>query len=378
MKKMILIAAILVGSITIANAGDDNKFVIGEKVTLKSNVLDEERSMLVYLPQSYNTSNIAYPVIYVLDGMAHFHHASGIVQYLSSRGLMPETIVIAIINVDRTRDFSPTKNPNFKNSGGAAKFMSFLSDELTPFVNRNYRTQDYKTLVGHSFGGTFATYAFLNRPDVFQSYIAISPYLHYENDVLVKEAKSKLKSKYDKEMVFYMTVGNEPRYFVALDEFTNTVKAEAPKRLEFDYVQMMEESHMTIPHRSIYNGLEFIYPDWEVTNEELKEGLPALDKHYCLLSKKYGNAIETPEAMINKLGYDYINAGEFDEAIKIFKENVKRFPKSANVYDSLGEAYEKNKQLTEAKENYEMAVNIAEKGQHPFLNIYIENLNRVK
>ena len=378
MKKMILIAAILVSSIAIANTGDDNKFVIGEKVTLKSNILDEERSILVYLPQSYNTSNIAYPVMYVLDGNAHFHHASGIVQFLSSRGLMPETIVIAITNVDRTRDFTPTQNPNFKNSGGAKRFIYFLADELIPFVNRNYRTANYKTLVGHSFGGTFTTYAFLNRPNVFQSYIAISPYLHYENDVLVKEAKSKLKSKYERETVFYMTLGYEPRYFAALDEFTNTVKTEAPKRLEFDYVQMMEETHMSIPHRSIYNGLEFIYSDWEITKEELNEGLPALDKHYRLLSKKYGNTIETPEAIINKLGYDYINAGKFDEAIKVLKENVKRFPKSANVYDSLGEAFEKNKQLAEAKENYEIAVNIAEKESHTNLSVYKMNLERVK
>ena len=67
-----------------------------------------------------------------------------------------------------------------------------------------------------------------------------------------------------------------------------------------------------------------------------------------------------------------------DEAIKVFKENVKRFPASSNVYDSLGEAYEYDGQLTEAEKNYAKAVEIGEKEQHAFLETYKVNLNRIK
>jgi Protein of unknown function (DUF2911)/Tetratricopeptide repeat len=42
---------------------------------------------------------------------------------------------------------------------------------------------------------------------------------------------------------------------------------------------------------------------------------------------------------LNNLGYQYLNAGRQDKAIEVLTLNTQRFPKSANVWDSLGEAY---------------------------------------
>jgi tetratricopeptide (TPR) repeat protein len=45
------------------------------------------------------------------------------------------------------------------------------------------------------------------------------------------------------------------------------------------------------------------------------------------------------ENELNIYGYNLLNAGQHDKAIEIFILNTKRFPKSANAFDSLGEAY---------------------------------------
>jgi len=377
MKKMILVAAIIVGSIVNVNAGD-HKYVIGEKVTMRSDILNEDRTILVFTPDSYNLTNKSYPVMYLLDGGFHFHHASGIVQFLSRQGLMPEMIVIAITNVDRSRDFSPTHTEKIPTSGGAEKFMKFLSDEMIPFVDGNYRTLSYDILVGHSFGGTFATYALLKEPDIFNAYIAISPFLMYDDDFLVKQAEKKMKNKYNDKVQFFMTVGDEPNYFESLDKFSRIIETNSPEGFDLKYVQMKNENHGSIPHLSIYNGLEWIYADWKLPKDKLKEGLVSIDMHYSYLSEKYGYEIETPEYVINQLGYAYIGKKELDTAIKIFKENVARFPKSANVYDSLGEAFEKNEQFDKAEKNYKIAVEYAAKEKNPNLNVYEENLKRVQ
>jgi len=376
MKKLILTTAILFGSFLILTAFGQ-PYPIGEKLSIRSAVLDEERNLLVYTPLSYRFSDQSYPVLYLLDGETHFHHATGIVQFLSAQGLMPETIVVAIVNVDRTRDFSPTHIEKVPNTGGAEKFMRFISDELIPYVDGNYRTQTYRTLVGHSFGGEFAAYALLNRPDVFRAYIAISPYLMYDDNFLVKEAETKLKSKYPNGVKFYMTVGLEPGYIEALATFENIIEKKSPTGFEFKYVIMKDEDHGSIPHLSIYNGLGWIYAGWKMPAEKIKEGLAEIDNYYSDLSKKYGYEIKTPEAFINLLGYKYLGEKEFNKAIKIFKENVKRYPKSANVYDSLGEALENNQQYQEAKENYQKAVEIAALEKHPFLDVYAKNLMRM-
>jgi len=45
------------------------------------------------------------------------------------------------------------------------------------------------------------------------------------------------------------------------------------------------------------------------------------------------------ENELNAYGYTLMNAGQKDKAIEMFVLNTKRFPKSANCFDSLGEAY---------------------------------------
>jgi len=380
MKALLIcmIAAFMMSNTVTVKAGDD-KVVIGEKVTIQSKALDEERTMLVYLPKSYDLTSSGYPVMYLLDGGHHFHHATGIVQFLSSQGLMPEMIVVAITNVDRGRDFTPTKIEKKPTTGGADKFMSFLSDELVPYVDKNYRTQPYNILIGHSLGGTFAAYAFLSQPETFDAYIAISPYLAYDENLLVKKAETSLKSSYNDSKQFYMTLGDEPKYVESVENFTKIVKSNSPEGLEFSYVVMKDENHGSIPHLSIYNGLESIYSQWQLPKEKYAEGLASIDNHYKSLSEKYSYEIETPEYTINGLGYYYLGKKEnIDKAIKVFKENVKRFPESANVYDSLGEAFEKNNHTEKAEKNYKKAVEIAEKEEHPYLKVYQQNLKRIQ
>lgn len=89
------------------------------------------------------------------------------------------------------------------------------------------------------------------------------------------------------------------------------------------------------------------------------------------------DSIEVPENTINLLGYNQLQAGETLEAIKVFQENVSRFPNSANVYDSLGEAYEKNNQLELARVNYSKAYKLGVEQGLATASIFKTNLNRV-
>ena len=77
-------------------------------LTVKSEVLGEDRRILVRTPQGYEAGKQRYPVLYLLDGDAHIAHTSSTVEFLARNGRMSELIVVAIPNTDRTRDLSPT------------------------------------------------------------------------------------------------------------------------------------------------------------------------------------------------------------------------------------------------------------------------------
>ena len=376
-KIMYLFLGLMLLSCSLVFA-QENMLTLGHEITLSSTALSEDRVMSIYLPEAYEQSIQKYPVLYVLDGNTHFHHVSGAVHFLSDEGHMPQMIVVAIQNIDRIRDFTPVHVDNFPTSGGAEKFLDFISGELVPYINENYRTSSYDVLVGHSFGGVFANYTLLEKPELFDAYIAISPFLQLAENHMVEESKAKLKSHYDKPIYFYVTIGEEPAYFEALGAFSDLIKEKADSNFHFDYVHIETENHATIPYISVFKGLRFIFSDWQLPNATFGEELSAIDAHYATISAKYGVDMTAPENVLNFAGYTHLQNKDLENAILIFKENIKRYPNSSNVYDSLGEAYETNGQLKLAKKNYKKAYDLGKEQNHPNTLIYLENLNRVK
>ncbi len=375
---MLILLLVLLQGLPGYAQNSDKIISLGEKFSLQSKILNEGRSMLVYLPDDYQRVEKKFPVIYVLDGNENFKHVCGAVNFLSSRGYIPSSLVVAIINVDRTRDFSPTHIEQVPTSGGAELFHQFLNKELIPYIDNTYKASSYRVLVGHSFGGTFATYSLLEHTDVFNSYIAISPFLMWDENVMLNTAINELPKKFRDHKVFFMTLGNEPNYFSTIDEFVALINEKNPRNLSFHYRFLKEENHTSIPYLSTYYGLQAIFSEWQLPDAIMKKGLTAIDKHYNNLSEQMGYEIKTPERVLNTLGYTYLNQNKVNKAIEVFTENVRRFPLSANVYDSLGEAYEKIGKIKLAIENYEIAVGLGKGGNHLNLQVFEKNLERVK
>lgn len=378
--KTKLFALLLISCIFTLNSFSQKKTetIYGiEKLTIYSKVLNEDRTMLIALPENYTNTTNNFPVLYLLDGNTHFRQASSATNFLAQQGLAPDMIVVAIINVDRNRDFTPVYNEQVPTSGGGEKFHDFLEKELLPFVEENYKASNYKILMGHSFGGTFVGYSLIERPNVFDAYIAASPYLQFDDDYIVNQARLKLKRTYNSPKNFYMTIGNEPEYFEAFNEFSILIEEKSGDAISFKYVKMPNENHGSIPYLTTFNGLRFIFSDFMLPNEVFVKGLPAIDYYYDQVSKKYNLEVETTENTINILGYNYLGEGELKKAIEVFKENVNRYPNSSNVYDSLGEAYEKDGEIKLAKDNYQIAYTLGLDQNHRATSIYKNNLDRV-
>ncbi len=371
-----LISMMLLILFTAVHGQDVEKSYRHRATKINSTILKETRNISIYLPDNYMHSESKYPVLYLLDGGAHLQHASGAADYLSTRMLIPDIIVVAIHNIDRSRDFSPVHVDNIPTSGGAEKFLGFLSEELVPYLDENYRTAGFNILLGHSFGGTFIGYTLLAKPKLFDAYLAVSPAMMYADNYVVKEASAKLKPFKDTKY-FYMTVGNEDRYFESLEEYASIMKEKAGESVEFKYVKMLEEDHGTTPYITVFSGLKFIFAGWQLPREMLQEDLEDIDNHYMQVSLRYGIDVQTPEAVINALGYGYLQAEDFDKAIATFQTNVERYPGSANVHDSLGEAYEKHGLPEQAAASYQKAVSLGEKNGDVNVPVYKTNLERV-
>ena len=361
---------------TAVHAQDMGKYSRNQSTRIPSAILNETRQISIYLPDDYHFTETRYPLLYLLDGGAHLQHASAAVDYLSNRGIIPDIIVVAIHNIDRNRDFSPVHVDDVPTSGGAEKFLKFLSNELLPHLDASYRTAGFNILLGHSFGGTFIGYTLLTKPKLFDAFLAVSPYLMYADKLVVDMASEQLKP-FKKDKYFYMTVGNEERYFETLEEYASIMKEKAGESVKFKYVKMMDEDHATTPYLTLFSGLKFIFSGWQLPVELLQTDLQTIDRHFEDLSERYGIEVKTPEQVINALGYRLLQAGDLEGSITTFKKNVARYPASANVYDSLGEAYENQGNMKLAAKNYKQAVELGEKNGNVNQSVYRANLERV-
>jgi len=104
-----------------------------------------------------------------------------------------------------------------------------------------------------------------------------------------------------------------------------------------------------IPKKSVYQAIR---------KESLDNVNTAIETYY-LLKKNSKNeySFEKP-GELNKLGYELLRGGKNNESIEIFKLATNEFPKDANLFDSLGEAYFANKQYDLALDNYNKAISL--------------------
>jgi tetratricopeptide (TPR) repeat protein len=78
---------------------------------------------------------------------------------------------------------------------------------------------------------------------------------------------------------------------------------------------------------------------------------------YLQLKKQHQDSYAfDSEDSLNTLGYYLLNKKRTDDAIEVLQYNTRLFPKSGNVFDSLGEAYLTKGDHPNALKNYKRAV----------------------
>lgn len=276
-KTLLLLITILICGF--CGAQEKSKLLtVGQSDVLHSKILKEDRIINIYLPENYHESDtIKYPVIYILDGGIEedFLHIVGIVRFNTQDWIarFPRSIVVGIEGNTRKRDFtfavSSTdfiekegfSKSSFPQYGDSDKYMDFIEKELQPYINKTYKTEAKKTIIGESLAGLFTTEILLKRPHLFDDYIIISPSLWWGDRLLLTDAESLLHKNLSKKVNVYLGVPNKEEDIKMYNEselLHQHLKSNKNINLIFDY--MPEELHSTVIHQSVYNAFKKLYP----------------------------------------------------------------------------------------------------------------------
>jgi predicted alpha/beta superfamily hydrolase len=233
---------------------------VGISDTLHSKILNEDRRIQIYLPGNYESSQQHYPVMYLCDGQWNFLHTLGIIDFMAGTRCAPRMILVSIYHTNRDEDLVPKTTETDNYSGNADGFMDFIAKELIPHVEGKFRTQPFRILTGISYGGLFTNYTLITKPDLFDAYISIDPSLWWDNQRMIHDSEKFLQKQESFDKILYFTQ-SEIREMGG-DKFAKMLHRAAPRGLKWKFNHMHQETHASITHRSIYDGLEFIFSDW--------------------------------------------------------------------------------------------------------------------
>jgi hypothetical protein len=232
--------------------------------------------LTVRLPRGYaENSAKRYPVVFSVDGGPDqdFELLAGIAAEAEFSTSFEPFILIGVKTEDRYKQLTPKLSrlpgeklkENFGERmvpGGAEKFRQYLGADVLPWATKRYRT-DRKVLTAASLGGLFVLDTFLERPDMFDDYIALTPSLWWDDGRIVDEAINKLARHSASNRRLYLTMGDEGvgnRTGTWLSSLVRTLETHAPMGLKWAFVDRSgSEEHRTMALISWLDALRTLF-----------------------------------------------------------------------------------------------------------------------
>jgi len=256
---------------------------------IRSTNVDQTFAIHVLQPITKKDGSEKFPVLYMTDAnggideqIAHFLHLGGDAPRFIIVGIgYPVDHALGGLNI-RNRDLTPTPSARLeaefglpvdgvpsitsgKKSGGAREFLSFIRDELVPFVDKNYNTiEGDRGYFGDSLGGLFGLYTLFHEPDTFSRYIIGSPSIWYDDTLSIKYAEKFLASDQLLNARVYMSVGELEE--TAGDQMVSNVykmfallKSKPMPDLDIKMEVIPGETHTSVPAINLIKGIQAVY-----------------------------------------------------------------------------------------------------------------------
>lgn len=360
--------------------------IIPDALEIKSPIFNGNRKVKVYLPSEYhNYPNRKYNVIFLFDAQSKpfLNYTKATLDYLSSSSntFISPTILVGIETM-RSRQFEflpknrtdqPLKDYFAKvELGGADSLALSLNEEIIPFINSRYRCTNYRIGIGHSLGASFVTYALTKYPNIFSAVIAVSPNYYYDHEQLLTSFDSLMTGQRLNNKFLFIAYGGgdklEERFKPSTEKMAQILHKKNPEGLHWHVQSLQTNSHALTPIDGIYRGLIELNKLFTASDEQIdtfyKESpiapIGRLKTYYQQQSNKLGASLPTIED-VTHIAYNLFYADKKKDALSTLEWALSLYPDDTNLYDSIGEMYQDEKNSKEAISYYSKGMEIIEK-----------------
>ena len=311
-------------------------------VRIPSKILGEERVVHVSLPLNYGVARRRYETTYLLDGhVRQFFDitvaAAGydVVADLQHDYATPPQIVVGVDQIDRGADLGRNQE----------LFTRFLVEELIPYIDREFRTNRYRTLIGHSLGGRFALMTFCRAPGVFPAVIAISAAGGDSTsaDAVTRCLSTAFNAPGTALRQLVLSAGDqEPRVIQGMERLRDFLRANAPPHWRWTTIEGAGLGHTDTPMATIPPGIRFIHDKsvWEMPRGladsvqfgRVADPERAVDAFYSNLSARVGVPMTPSLKWMLAPTRVLIQRGDSADAERAIRQLIAAYPEDLEAY----------------------------------------------
>jgi predicted alpha/beta superfamily hydrolase/Flp pilus assembly protein TadD len=356
-----LMISILLRSVCLSQQ-DGDPISIGTYKVMHSDILNEDRLLYVHLPEDYHHAQQRYPVLYIFYAQLYnyFADAAIITEKLGGTGEAPPLIIIGVANTNRYRDLLPARSRSIAESGGADNFLRFVEAELIPYVDKTYRTKQFRIFAGPQAAAVFSLYALITRPNLFQATISENPFMNPENaEYLFPEAEQFFRSTRSLKHFLHVRCeqDEDPQALQYAERFGKLFETEKPQGFRIK-VEVTEPSGYFIPPLPFGKALRSLFAAHKLPSDFQTNSLKDILDYYKQRSEEYGFDVDPPELMLTFEGVKLNEKGEPSKAIEVFEYQRRLYPRSMNALLQLGESYRRIGEPEQARKYYKAFLDI--------------------
>lgn len=326
MKRRLLLLLLLAPVIY----GASQERPVTRKAIVRSAILQEDEEVWISVPYHYNHIDHKFPVLFVMDADGHFNYLSAYLDYLANDYVynIPEFILVGIRSPTSAwrSKLIPAFSDTVTTIHTGQNLLKFVIDELTPWIEQQYRASDYHVIAGHSMGGSFSTYAWLTHPEFFNNAIAVSPTLGgrlLENFSSMIAATSAIHPTAYALSVSKNDLTNYFRFAMQWKDSLLKYRNIVPVNFRV-YDSTLD--HYTVAPAAIWDGLQDLYRGWRFAINT-DSSIASLDQLVDEPQHQWKTSYPK-ELAYHRLGRALINAANKDRLKSLLHHWEKQFPNS--------------------------------------------------
>jgi tetratricopeptide (TPR) repeat protein len=361
--------------------GGRDSILLGRRYEVPSRILGAPRGISVHLPEHYGESATGYPLLIKLFGgpWEYFAGLVGEVESLSGFGDIPPVIVVGVDQRGHD-EVLPRATGGNDVPVRAGEFRDFLRTELIPWLEREYRTNGFRILLGTYDCGLFGVWTWLTEPGLFDAVLVTNPGWGRDYTPLPGWFAARTTAAPAADPFLHLTWYRYPPETDNRlpDPFPDLLRNElaAPGRTGLRWAESLLERESADAHRaytSCREGLLALFRDYPCPDQVLAGGLTAIETYYEALSERLDFEVAVPEMPLVLVSDRLMETGRPAEALEVLQRLETAYPWTLNAVFRLAYAYRDLGDRPNALVRFREGV---ARGMPEFFRVQMEELER--